>query len=201
MSVADEQAQQDGQEDQSENEDSAVQLKDDGASDAKQQKLVFIVLIVNAVVLLVVAVLFWLNMSKQSNSISLKDIEEQSMSEKHAGEHEGKGGHGEGEKEAAPEANAVVESFTVNLTGNEGSHYAKVDIAIEVANDFVKDEINKLKPKIRDFIVITLSSKSYEQIMSADGVEFLREEIRNKINGYLTKGEIKDIYFTNFIVQ
>ena len=67
--------------------------------------------------------------------------------------------------------------------------------------NFVKAELEKIRPKIRDFIVIMLSSKSVDQISTADGVEFLREEIRNKINGYLTKGEVKDVLFTNFIVQ
>jgi flagellar FliL protein len=198
--VAEEQAQQQ-EEQQEQQEEGAVQKKSESAEGGGQQKLVFIVLIVNAVVLVVVAVLFWLNMSKQSKVPSLQDVEEQAQVEKH-----GEKGDGHGEKKdakdgATPDANTVVESFTVNLAGNEGNHYAKVDIAIEVANDFVKDELLKIKPKVRDFIVIMLSSKSYDQIMSADGVEFLREEIRNKINGYLTKGEVKDIYFTNFIVQ
>ena len=93
----------------------------------------------------------------------------------------------------------VTEHFTVNLA--DGTHYAQVTVAIEVLNPAAKNEVVKLKPKIRDFVVVILSSKTYEQIESVDGRDFLREEIRNKINGYLTRGQINNVYFTQFIVQ
>ena len=177
------------------------------APSGPNQKLVLLVLILNAVGLLGVAVLLYKVVSrKSSGEVSLGDIATQKEGGgEHAGEeHKKEGGEkGEGKKkEGEPDnSNFIKESFTVNLKESKGSHFAKVDVEIEVEDDFVKEEVNRLRPRIRDFILVMLSSKSYEQIESVDGRDFLREEIRNKINGYLSRGSIKNVYFTQFIIQ
>lgn len=189
----------------------AVTKKDGGAAPAggPNQKLILIVLVLNAVVLIVLAVVVWKSYVSSSSQVSLADIaapkdgSHATEGGKEGGEHGG-GEHGKKEgKEGKDGANDnfVYESFTVNLADSRGSHFAKVDVAIEVDDPFVKEDINKLRPKIRDFINVVLSSKTYEQIESVDGREFLREEIRNKVNGYLSRGQIKNVFFTGFIVQ
>lgn len=95
----------------------------------------------------------------------------------------------------------VVESFTVSLSGSSGTRYVQADISIEASDEFAKEQLLKHKPKIRDFIINTLSGKSFTQLDSADARDFLREEIRNKLNGYLTRGEVKAVFFTKFILQ
>ncbi len=190
----------------------AVQKKSavEGASaPASNQKLILIVLVLNAVVLVALAAVVWMSNSKNSKQVTLGDIaaEKDSSEKGHGAEGEG-GGHGgehgkEGKngEEAVPENNFIKESFTVNLSGGRGSRFAKVDVEIEVKDDFVREEVNRLRPKIRDFILVVLSSKTYEQVESVDGRDFLREEIRNKINGYLTRGRIENVFFTQFIIQ
>lgn len=187
--------------------DDAVQKKGakfDLGNPAANQKLFLIFMALNAVILLVVAILFFMQYSKKSATVSLADVNNSAEAE-HAeakGEHGG-GEHGKEGKKEGEEANGrfMKESFTVNLKDSRGAHFAKVDVEIEVDDDFVKEELRKLTPRIRDFIVVTLSSKTYEQVESVDGRDFLREEIRNKINGYLTRGQIKAVYFTQFIIQ
>jgi flagellar FliL protein len=190
-------------------EEEAVTKKIDAVvgSGGPNQKLIFIVLILNSVVLLVVAALIAMSYMKQAKQVSLADVAtstEEHASPAHGGEHGGghDDGHGGGKKDKKDEAsNFIKESFTVNLADSRGAHFAKVDVEIEVEDDNVKQALAAIQPKIRDFIVIVLSSKTYEQVSSADGRDFLREEIRNKINGYLPRGQIKDVYFTQFIVQ
>lgn len=192
--MAEEEQQADGQPAEG-SQDEGVQRKDGADASAgpgSNNKLVFIVLIVNVVALVAVAAMFWMNASKQSQNVSLQDIEEQRQAEATVKDEAA---------EATQQSHYIDESFMVNLSGSEGKHFAKVDVSIQVENDFVKAELEKIRPKVRDFIVIMLSSKSVDQLSTADGVEFLREEIRNKINGYLTKGEVKDVLFTNFLVQ
>lgn len=179
------------------------------ASSGPNPKLILLVLGLNALVLMILAFVVWKSYMSSSSRVSLGDVAESESKEHGGGGEHGKeggehgGGHGEekkGEKDAAAD-NFVYETFTVNLADSRGSHFAKVDVAIEVDDSFVKTEVERLKPKIRDFINVVLSSKTYEQIESIDGREFLREEIRNKINGYLTRGQIKNVFFTQFIVQ
>ncbi len=183
-------------------EDEAVKKKSDGGADAGvNPKLVMGALVLNALVLVALSVVVWMNYSKSKSQVTLEDIATSSDPKAPAGDGHGAPAAGDKKGEDAAASNFINEVFTVTLADSKGAHFAKVDLAIEVEDDFVKDEINRLKPKIRDFIIVALSSKTYEQIESVEGRDFLREEIRNKINGYLTKGQIKNVFFTQFIVQ
>jgi flagellar FliL protein len=92
-----------------------------------------------------------------------------------------------------------LETFLVNLAGSRGRKLAKVNLELEVNSLDVQEEIEKLKPKIRDIIIIILSSKSYAQVSAKEGKDALRDEIRDQVNLFLTKGQIKRVYFTEFI--
>ncbi len=92
-----------------------------------------------------------------------------------------------------------LDTFLVNLAGSRGQKLVKVDMELEVSNDSVEKEIEAIKPKIRDIIIIILSSKTYAEVATEDGKNALRNEIRDKVNLFLTKGRIKRVYFTEFI--
>lgn len=92
-----------------------------------------------------------------------------------------------------------LETFLVNLSGSRGRKLMKVNMELEVSGPEVMVEVEQLKPKIRDIIIIVLSSKSYAQVASKEGKDILRDEIRDQVNLFLTKGQIKRVYFTEFI--
>ncbi len=203
-SVAEEEKDQKAQEgdEVAEGADESIKKKSEEAGEGQKTpapKLIYIVLALNLVVLLALAVFVWMNLSKSQKQVSLADIEASKSSS--GAEHSGGQGEGGEEAGAAKESKFLPESFTVNLADGSGAHFAIVDVEIEVDDDFVKEEVIRLRPRIRDFIIVILSSKTYDQIASVDGRDFLREEIRNKVNGYLTKGQIKNVYFTKFIIQ
>jgi len=195
------QEEQSEQEAQADESDAVKKKPVGGGGSGPNQKLVLIVLALNTVVVIVLAAVVWMGYKKSSSQVTLGDIAADKEGHHEEGKDE-KGEHGkkEVEKEVAPD-NFIKESFTVNLADSQGSHFAQVEVNIEVEDAFARDEIQKIRPKIRDFIVVVLSSKTFEQVESNDGKDFLREEIRNKINGYLTRGQIKNVYFTQFIVQ
>lgn len=94
-----------------------------------------------------------------------------------------------------------MESFLVNLAGSRGSKLAKVTMELEVSNNEVEGEIDRRKPQIRDIIIMLLSSKSYEQVVAREGKDIIRDEIRDRINSFLTKGKINKVYFTEFLLN
>lgn len=94
-----------------------------------------------------------------------------------------------------------MEMFLVNLSGANGRKLLKVLMELEVEGANVQTEIEKRKPQIRDIIITLLSSKTYEQVSSIEGKEYLREEVRDTVNSFLTKGKIKRVLFTEFIYQ
>lgn len=94
-----------------------------------------------------------------------------------------------------------METFLVNLAGSRGGKLARINMELEVSGADVIAEIDKRKPQIRDIIIILLSSKNFGQISSREGKEQLRNEIRDTVNPFLTKGQIKRVYFTEFILN
>jgi flagellar FliL protein len=92
-----------------------------------------------------------------------------------------------------------LETFIVNLAGSKGRKVAKVNMEMELKGDGVSEEIEKRKAQIRDYIIIILSSKTYEEISTKEGKNNLRNEIKDTINSYLTKGKITNVFFTEFI--
>ena len=46
-----------------------------------------------------------------------------------------------------------------------------------------------------------LSNKTHEDIKTLEGKYQLREEIISMLNQYLSSGKIKNVFFTDFIVQ
>jgi flagellar FliL protein len=96
-----------------------------------------------------------------------------------------------------------METFFVNLAGSRGGKIARVTLELEIENknSDITEEIDRRKPQIRDIIIILLSSKTFDQISSKDGKDNLRDEIKGRLNSFLTKGKIKSILFTEFLLN
>jgi flagellar protein FliL len=94
-----------------------------------------------------------------------------------------------------------MDPFIVNLIDNEGERYLKVVMQLELSDQPVADELNLLKPKVRDNILDLLSAKTYKEMMDPIGKQRLREEIAFRASSYLTKGKILKVYFTEFVIQ
>jgi len=92
-----------------------------------------------------------------------------------------------------------LDYFLVNLAEDQGQKLFKVEMEFDVDSVDVQKEINKRMPQVRDIIIILLSSKNYSQISTPKGKENLKEEIRDTVNSFLTKGRINKVLFTQFI--
>ncbi len=94
-----------------------------------------------------------------------------------------------------------LETFIVNLVGGRGKNYLKAKVELELDSDKTEIEINKRLPQVRDAILTMLSSKSNEDINTLEGKFQLRAEIITTLNQFLKTGKIRNVYFTDFIVQ
>jgi flagellar FliL protein len=93
-----------------------------------------------------------------------------------------------------------LDPFIVNLFDDRGVRYLKVRLDVEVW-DVTEEELQKKTPKLRDSLIVLLSSKKYEEIGSLEGKARLREEILFRLNRILGEGKAKEVYFTDFVVQ
>jgi flagellar protein FliL len=95
----------------------------------------------------------------------------------------------------------TLDTFIVNLLGDRGKKYLKVKVELELDSEQTTAEITLRLPQIRDSILTMLSSKTNEDINTLEGKFQLRAEIIATINQYLKTGKIKNVYFTDFIIQ
>ncbi|NPA16671.1 flagellar basal body-associated FliL family protein [Persephonella sp.] len=94
-----------------------------------------------------------------------------------------------------------VGTFVVNLADKDADRYLKVTIILEVENEQVKQEVEKRLPQIKDSITTLLFTKTSKELKTAEGVEKLKEEILRRVNAILPLGGVKNVYFTDFVIQ
>jgi len=94
-----------------------------------------------------------------------------------------------------------LEVFVVNLSDPGGKRYLKTKMELEFVDPVTRQELTGRLPQLRDCILMILSSKQLEDIQHVDGKIILRNELLMKINQLLKQGEIRNLFFTEFIVQ
>ena len=95
----------------------------------------------------------------------------------------------------------VMEPFVVNLADPKGKRYLKVKIELELASKEAVDKAAKASPKLRDMVIMMLTSLGFEEIMTPEGKMRVRDELLIRFNEILRPDHIKNIYFTEFVVQ
>jgi flagellar FliL protein len=104
----------------------------------------------------------------------------------------------------APPAIGVMvplEPFMVNLARTKGSRILKVTVTLELNNPAVQPEVEDNRQKIMDSILVLLSSKTFEDVYSIQGKFKLKDEITTRVNRFLAMGHIKEVYFSEFLIQ
>jgi len=82
-----------------------------------------------------------------------------------------------------------------------GNRYLKVTIQLEISSEEGKAVIGKLKPQLRDTILLILSNQTFDDIKTMEGKLELKQVLLSRINNVLDGEIVKQIYFTEFVVQ
>jgi len=94
-----------------------------------------------------------------------------------------------------------LEPFIVNLAKSGGNRFLKVTVSLEMSSPEVRLGLKKNIQKVTDSILLLLSTKVFEDVYSVQGKFTLKGEITTRVNQFLTKGQVKGAYFTEFIIQ
>ncbi len=174
------------------------------AAAPKSKKNVLLYIVIGVLVLVIVvggALAAWLVMSASSHSPDAQATEEDG----HGADAEKKK---KKEKKKKGEETAPVfeklDTFTVNLAG-DGNVMLQTEIFVELYDEHSKESLKSFVPKIRNEVIMLLTSKQPAQVVTAEGKNKLREELKVQINKAIgASGEdegIKDVAFSSFIVQ
>jgi flagellar FliL protein len=82
-------------------------------------------------------------------------------------------------------------------TAAESSHGEEESAALAA----FEDKLNSRMPVMDDTVITILSTKTYEELYTADGKEKLRAEIMAGLASKLPDLHLLSIYFTEFVVQ
>lgn len=94
-----------------------------------------------------------------------------------------------------------LDTFTVNLLSDSGRRYLKVQMNLELDGEELAAELESKTAVVRDVVIRMLSSKTLEEISTAKGKDKLKEQIVNQLNLRLRDGNVRNVYFTEFVVQ
>ncbi|MFP4487372.1 MAG: flagellar basal body-associated protein FliL [Campylobacterales bacterium] len=94
-----------------------------------------------------------------------------------------------------------LDQFIVNLMTQGGKRYLKVTITLELSDNAMVSEIEKKHAVLRDILIGAMSSKTVEEISTSRGKNKLKEELIARVNEVLTDGYIKNMFFTDFVIQ
>jgi flagellar protein FliL len=118
---------------------------------------------------------------------------------------------GKGEEEVHQEEPAKapvfipMEPFTVNLQSEEHDKYLQLTMTLQVDDDKQVEAIKANMPQVRSRLLMLLSSKDAEEIMTKEGKDKLVEEIMNQVRTpFSPKGDpqkVSGVFFTSFVIQ
>lgn len=109
----------------------------------------------------------------------------------------------EGEEEKAP-VFISLDAFTVNLQGEEGQ-LLQTAITLQMVDEEDATKLKQHMPLVRSRLLMLLSSKHPQEVLTAEGKAKLAEDIAAQIRQPFFPGdyplEVVNVLFTSFIVQ
>lgn len=103
-----------------------------------------------------------------------------------------------------------LEQFTVNLADEGGERFAQIGVTLEVADEHVDKALRAVMPSVRNSVLLLLSSKKSEELLTLDGKKQLAAQIADSAAAELGWSASKDadrpkpiaaVNFSHFIVQ
>jgi len=97
----------------------------------------------------------------------------------------------------------VLEPFLVNLADMDDIRFLRATFQLGMA-EILKAELDKNSKEmaaIRDSIISLLTAKASDEIMTTEGKENLREEIRVLVNERYTQNRVAEVFIVDFVIQ
>ncbi len=94
-----------------------------------------------------------------------------------------------------------LEPFVVNLADAEDNRFLRVGIDLGLEKPLSEKEGSMFGARIRDAIILVLCTWRSDALLAPDGKQKLKEEMLRTLQDRLPDVGVKEIYFTDFLVQ
>lgn len=102
----------------------------------------------------------------------------------------------------------TLDEFIVNLADVTEPHYLKVNLVLEIEGGESKGKggeggggKNPQEARARDAIITVLTEKHFADLLSEQGKDQLKEDLKTALNSELEDMKVENIYFTSFAMQ
>ena len=92
-------------------------------------------------------------------------------------------------------------SMVVNITHRESTRFLKMGITLEVQNARAGDDIRNRMPQIQDAILLLAGNRTFDDIKDLQGKLQLKADILVRVNELAGQDKVRDLFFTDFVVQ
>jgi flagellar FliL protein len=94
-----------------------------------------------------------------------------------------------------------ISPLVINLKEENGRHYIKTTIILEIGQREWVEEVQSKVPLLTDIAILTFSDKRLEDLKNSAAKENLKKELLVKMNQALDSPKVKQIYFDEFLYQ
>lgn len=94
----------------------------------------------------------------------------------------------------------TLKQFNTNLDGVP-RRLVRMEVSLEMLDEEGFEEVVTLGPQARDAIVRVINSKSFGDIETVQGKLQLKTQIASELNHFLKVGVVKNVYFSDLVVQ
>lgn len=91
--------------------------------------------------------------------------------------------------------------FLVNLADPLGRRYLKLGMEVEVRDPEVQADLAKYEARIKDSLLLYLSSQTYDSLSTMDAKLQLKQEVADRLTQILGKGTVLRVYITEMVIQ
>jgi flagellar basal body-associated protein FliL len=113
-------------------------------------------------------------------------------------------GGGEGGAHQSAVFYAIDPPLVVNFEDSSAVRFLQISMEVQGRDQKAIDSVQKNMPVIRNNLLLLMSNRDYQSLMSREGKEKLRQEALTEVRAVQKKlggADIDDLLFTSFVVQ
>lgn len=77
----------------------------------------------------------------------------------------------------------------------------RMEVNLEMLNEEGFEEVVDMSAETKDSILRIINAKDYDELETLQGKLLLKNQIIAQLNGFLKRGVVKNVYFSDFVVQ
>lgn len=94
-----------------------------------------------------------------------------------------------------------MQPMTINLKEEDGRHYLRIKIALEVGNKKWVEEVQSKMSILNDLVIMVICEKGLVDLKNSEFKDKLKEELIKEMNYYFQPGQLRQIFFEEFLYQ